>query len=82
MYYRDPDGNFVEMQIDNFAEPDQATAYMHGAEYREDSVGPASDPAALLGARRAGADVADLTDRAWALKQNLADPMLVLSGAA
>jgi catechol-2,3-dioxygenase len=81
LYYRDPDGNFVEMQIDNFAEPEQATAYMHGEEYREDSVGPAFDPAAMLAARRAGATVEELTDRAWSLKQGLPDPMGVLMGA-
>ncbi|GJF32422.1 putative biphenyl-2,3-diol 1,2-dioxygenase III [Kitasatospora sp. NE20-6] len=80
LYYRDPDGNFVEMQIDNFAEPHEATAYMHGDEYREDSVGPAFDPAAMLTARRAGATVEELTDRAWSLEQNLPDPMLVLMG--
>ncbi|WP_306322796.1 MULTISPECIES: VOC family protein [unclassified Streptomyces] len=80
MYYRDPDGNFVEMQIDNFAEPEQATAYMHGDEYREDSVGPAFDPAALLAARRAGAATEELTDRSWALKQDLPDPMGILMG--
>jgi catechol-2,3-dioxygenase len=78
LYYRDPDGNFVEMQIDNFAEPDQATGYMHGDEYREDSVGPAFDPAAMLAARRAGVAVDELTNRAWALKQGLPDPMQTL----
>ncbi|GAA3311110.1 VOC family protein, partial [Streptomyces cinereospinus] len=81
LYYRDPDGNFVEMQIDNFAEPDQATAYMHGDEYRQDSVGPAFDPAAMLTARRAGASVDELTDRAWSLNQNLPDPMATLMSA-
>ncbi|MFE1148790.1 VOC family protein [Streptomyces albidoflavus] len=81
MYYQDPDGNFVEMQIDNFAEPDEATAYMHGPEYAADSVGPAFDPDALLAARRAGATPEELTERAWALRSELPDPMLVLSGA-
>jgi catechol-2,3-dioxygenase len=33
MYYRDPDGNMVEMQIDRFADPDDATRYMRGPEY-------------------------------------------------
>ncbi|GAA3311144.1 hypothetical protein GCM10020295_80080 [Streptomyces cinereospinus] len=69
------------MQIDNFAEPDQATAYMHGDEYRQDSVGPAFDPAAMLTARRAGASVDELTDRAWSLNQNLPDPMATLMSA-
>ncbi|MEU3512515.1 VOC family protein [Streptomyces longwoodensis] len=80
MYYRDPDGNFVEMQIDRFAEPDDATAYMKGAEYAADSVGPAFDPEAMLEARRNGATTDELSDRAWALKSDLPDPMIVLMG--
>lgn len=32
MYYQDPDRNFVELQIDRFADPDDATAYMNGPE--------------------------------------------------
>lgn len=80
MYYRDPDGNFVEMQIDNFAEPDDATAYMHGAEYAADPVGPAFDPEEMAKARASGASVEELTNRAWALKAGLPDPMGVLLG--
>jgi hypothetical protein len=70
----------VELQIDQFAEPDQATAYMNGAEYAADSVGPAFDPKELLAACRAGARVAELSDRAWALKADLPNPLLVLMG--
>jgi Glyoxalase/Bleomycin resistance protein/Dioxygenase superfamily len=80
MYYRDPDGNFVEIQIDNFSEPDQATGYMHGPEYHADSVGPAFDPSAMLAARRGGTNVEDLINRSWASRQELPDPMLVLAG--
>ncbi len=82
MYYRDPDANMVEMQIDRFAEPNQATAYMNGPEYAADSVGPAFDPEQLLEARRTGAGVEELCDRAWALKAGLPDPMPVLIGAS
>lgn len=82
MYYQDPDGTFVEMQVDNFAEPAEATAYMNGPEYAADSVGPAFDPQAMLEARRAGAEVDELTNRAWSLEANLPDPMSVLVGAS
>lgn len=82
MYYRDPDGNMVEMQVDRFAEPEQATAYMNGPEYAGDSVGPAFDPEQLLEGRRAGVDTEVLCDRAWALQANLPDPMPVLIGAS
>ncbi|NUP03975.1 MAG: biphenyl 2,3-dioxygenase [Nonomuraea sp.] len=81
MYYQDPDGNFVEMQIDNFAEPDDATRYMHGPEYAADSVGPAFDPEELLKARAAGATAEELTKRSWSRQAALPDPMGVLLGA-
>ncbi|MEE4546631.1 VOC family protein [Streptomyces sp. V4-01] len=81
MYYQDPDGNFVEMQIDNFAEPDLATGYMRGPEYAADSVGPAFDPQRMLLAREAGASVDELTARAWSLRAELPDPMGVLLGS-
>jgi catechol-2,3-dioxygenase len=80
MYYQDPDGNFVEMQIDNFATPADATNYMRGPEYAGDSVGPAFDPEAMLTARRGGARVEELTDRAWSLRAGLPDPMPILVG--
>ena len=80
MYYQDPDRNFVELQIDRFAEPEQATAYMLGPEYAADSVGPAFDPEELLAAYRAGASVAELSDRSWALKSELPNPLDVLMG--
>ena len=71
MYYRDPDGNFVEMQIDNFATPAEATNYMRGPEYAGDSCGPAFDPEAMLAARHEGAGIEELTDRAWSLRAGL-----------
>lgn len=82
LYYQDPDGNFVEMQIDNFAEPDDATGYMNGPEYAADSVGPAFDPEALLTARRNGASVEELTNRAWSLRAGLPAPIGVLLGSS
>lgn len=81
MYYRDPDGNFIEMQIDNFSTPEAATNYMNGPEYAADFVGPAFDPQAMLEARRNGAGYDELTSRAWSLKARLPDPMSILLGA-
>jgi catechol-2,3-dioxygenase len=80
LYYQDPDRNFVELQIDRYADPDDATGYMHGAEYAADSVGPAFDPEELLDARRAGASAEELSDRSWALGAGLANPLEVLMG--
>ncbi|RYF50964.1 MAG: biphenyl 2,3-dioxygenase [Comamonadaceae bacterium] len=67
LYYGDPDGNFVELQVDNFATPQEATDYMCGPEYAADAAGPTFDPALMLEARRGGAEPAELTTREWAL---------------
>jgi catechol-2,3-dioxygenase len=82
LYYRDPDGNFVELQVDAFADPDQATAYMRGPEYGADAVGPAFDPEELLRRRREGATAGELLGRAWCADAGLPDPLGVLLGTA
>ena len=66
IYYRDPDGNMVELQIDNL-EPAEATEYMRGEEYSRDPLGPSFEPDAMLSALRAGVPESELTTRAWAL---------------
>ncbi|MET7367816.1 hypothetical protein ABZS61_18555 [Streptomyces sp. NPDC005566] len=45
------------------------------------TVGPAFDPEVMLAARRSGATVEDLIHRSWALRSDLPDPMLALTGA-
>ncbi|MCX5042378.1 VOC family protein [Aldersonia sp. NBC_00410] len=83
IYYQDPDGNFVELQIDNFATPDEATDYMRGPEYGGNPVGVGFDPALMRRARQAGTPPADLITRSWAVEASpdLPDPMSVLAGA-
>ena len=82
MYYRDPDGNFVELQIDTFAEPDEATAYMNGPEYGADSVGPQFDPEEMLRRRRDGRHLPkSCRGGAWCVGAGLPDPLAVLTGA-
>jgi catechol-2,3-dioxygenase len=66
LYYRDPDCNMVELQIDNMT-PEDATSYMRGPEYSRDPFGPSFDPDAMLAALRAGTPESELTARAWAL---------------
>jgi catechol 2,3-dioxygenase-like lactoylglutathione lyase family enzyme len=79
MYYEDPDGNFLELQIDLMS-ADDATAYMYGPDFERDPVGPPFDPEAMLRARRAGGSVAELTSQEWAARIELPDPMRVLAG--
>jgi catechol-2,3-dioxygenase len=80
LYYQDPDGNFVEMQIDNFATPQEATNYMEGPEYGADNVGVGFKPALMQQARADGATVETLTTRAWALETapDLLSPLAAL----
>lgn len=66
IYYRDPDGNMVELQIDNFATPDEATEYMCGQEYAGDFIGPSFDPDTMLNAWRSGTPESELISRSWA----------------
>jgi catechol-2,3-dioxygenase len=66
LYYRDPDGNFAELQVDNFESAEDATAYMEGPEFAEDPIGVAFDPARMLAALDEGHDPAQLRTRAWA----------------
>ena len=65
IYYRDPDGNMAELQIDNMT-PEEATAYLHGDEYGNDPMGPSFDPETMLAALRSGAPESELVTRAWA----------------
>ncbi|GAB3114666.1 biphenyl 2,3-dioxygenase [Aestuariicella hydrocarbonica] len=80
IYYKDPDGNFVELQIDTFENPDDATAYMEGPYYEEDSVGPAFDPEELIEKRREGMTEQQLGDRETWRNSGLGNPLEVLMG--
>jgi len=69
------------MQVDNFATPDEATAYMEGPEYERDPIGVSFDPEHMLAARRAGATEARLCTRGWALATDpdLPSPLAALT---
>ncbi|MCV7228041.1 VOC family protein [Mycolicibacterium komossense] len=66
LYYRDPDGNMVELQIDNFDTPEEATAYMEGQEYNLDFIGPSFDPDQMDEALAEGTPPEHLITRDWA----------------
>ncbi|KAK1566359.1 glyoxalase/Bleomycin resistance protein/Dioxygenase superfamily protein [Colletotrichum navitas] len=56
MYYRDPDGNKIENQVDAFETKEEAVQYMASAEFAEDPRGPPFDPEELLRRFEAGED--------------------------
>jgi hypothetical protein len=63
MYYRDPDGLRVELQIDNFATMDEAHAYLTGPDFAENPIGVIFDPEALIRDYEAGRAFEDLVRR-------------------
>jgi catechol 2,3-dioxygenase-like lactoylglutathione lyase family enzyme len=60
MYYRDPDNNRVELQIDNFASAAECQAYFQSKAFADNPVGVTYDPEELCRRYEAGVPVADL----------------------
>lgn len=54
MYYEDPDGNFIELQVDNFDTLDDLASWMETGEFEENPIGVNFDPADLLERLRNG----------------------------
>lgn len=44
IYYKDPDGNMIETQVDNYESADEATAFMASKEFAENPIGVDFDP--------------------------------------
>jgi catechol 2,3-dioxygenase-like lactoylglutathione lyase family enzyme len=59
LYYHDPDGNSVELQVDCFSKAG-AAAYFQTEAFRRNPIGVAFDPDALASAYEAGVPEADL----------------------
>jgi catechol 2,3-dioxygenase-like lactoylglutathione lyase family enzyme len=62
MYYRDPDGNRIELQIDNFATAEEASDFMR-AHFSENPIGILFDPEELIARYEAGASLDELRKR-------------------
>jgi len=62
MYYRDPDGNQLEFQIDLLA-PDEANAFLRGAAFGANPVGEPFDPEMLVARVEAGGSASELIFR-------------------
>src|ERR1051326_1633043 len=63
MYYRDPDGNRIELQIDNFATAAEGQAWMESPAFAQNPIGVEFDPDQLVKKFRAGVPVAELVVR-------------------
>jgi catechol-2,3-dioxygenase len=56
IYYRDPDGNMLETQVDNFDSVEEATKFMVGEHFAENPIGTDFDPEDYIGRIEAGED--------------------------
>ena len=66
-YYVDPDGNSVELQVDNFGDWERSSTFMREApEFAAEPIGTPLDPEAYLAAHEAGASAEELHRRAYA----------------
>ena len=63
MYYRDPDGTAIELQVDAFATKEEAQTYFESEAFATNPIGVAFDPDEMCAAYEAGAPIADLLRR-------------------
>lgn len=60
LYYRDPDGNQIELQIDNFANAAEFEAFARTGAFQKNPIGVEFDPDTLLERFRRGDPLAEL----------------------
>ncbi|MFW2829660.1 VOC family protein [Sphingomonas sp. ID0503] len=73
MYYADPDGNQIELQVDNYPTVEEATEFFYSEAFAENPIGVEFDPEDLLRRLKAGEPEADLKRRPDIGKRGLAD---------
>ncbi|KAE8366464.1 Glyoxalase/Bleomycin resistance protein/Dihydroxybiphenyl dioxygenase [Aspergillus caelatus] len=56
IYYKDPDGNVLETQVDNFDTPDEANQFMSTEAFAENPIGTDFDPEEMIRKLKAGED--------------------------
>jgi len=60
LYYKDPDGNQVELQIDNFATEDDLNAWFQSGMFQANPIGVEFDPDILAAKFHAGTPLSEL----------------------
>lgn len=63
MYYKDPDGNQVELQVDAFRTKEEAAGYFHTAPFAQNPIGVLFDADKMAADYEAGVPEADLLRR-------------------
>ena len=64
LYYSDPDGNQIELQVDNFETMEESTGFFYSEQFAINPIGVDVDPEDLIRRLRAGESEADLKRRA------------------
>ncbi len=65
-YYEDPDGNSVELQVDNFGSWQESSEWMRTSpQFDANPIGMPVDPDKMVAAHEAGASFAELHERAY-----------------
>ncbi len=62
IYYRDPDGNRVELQVDRYATKEATAAYFQTEAFKKNPIGIVFDPEVLVQAYEAGAPESELLE--------------------
>jgi catechol 2,3-dioxygenase-like lactoylglutathione lyase family enzyme len=62
-YYKDPDGNGIEMQVDNFATIEETNSWLRGGEFDENPIGIVFEPEEFVAQFEAGVPLSELTRR-------------------
>ena len=63
MYYKDPDGNKVELQVDNHPTAEECNRWMRSGDFAANPIGVVFDPEELLARYRGGEPIERLTER-------------------
>ena len=61
MYYKDPDGNGIELQVDNFPDIESLNAWFRSGEFKKNPIGTNYDPDRLVEKYEAGTPEEELT---------------------
>ncbi|GHO58650.1 bifunctional 3-(3-hydroxy-phenyl)propionate/3-hydroxycinnamic acid hydroxylase [Ktedonobacter robiniae] len=66
-YYRDPDGNYIELQVDNFGlDPAMSTTFMHTPAFLDNPIGVPINPESYMAAWQEGASLEEMHERSYA----------------
>jgi catechol-2,3-dioxygenase len=75
IYYRDPDGNEIETQVDNFEDAEEATVFMTSEAFAENPIGVDFDPEDMIARLERGESEKSLQKRAEIGPRGLPDHM-------